>query len=216
VLSKRGNLKILKLIGVRVVMDLREVLKRDYVQTAVMIIAAIVAVLVFWYGLSFVMGTGNPILAVASESMEPVLYRGDLILIEGIQSTADIYAASADADPQGDIIVFHKPIGIDELIVHRAISKEDNGDGTYTITTKGDNNRVPDGWKVEEEHVVGRYLGKIPWVGHIALLFAETEVKIAFILLWVVILLIVELAPVIRKRLKGSGDDGDASLYKSL
>ena len=197
-------------------MDLREVLKRDYVQTAVMIIAAIAAVLVFWYGLSFVMGTGNPILAVASESMEPVLYRGDLILIEGIQSTAEIYAAPADADPKGDIIVFHKPIGIDELIVHRAISKEDNGDGTFTITTKGDNNRVPDGWSVQEQHIVGRYLGKIPWVGHIALLFAETEVKIAFILLWVVILLVVELAPIIKKKIKKGDADVEASLYKSL
>ena len=196
-------------------MNLREVLKRDYVQTFVMIIAAIVAVLIFWYGLSFVMGTGNPILAVASESMEPVLYKGDLILIEGIQNPADIYAAYADEDPQGDILVFHKPIGVDELIVHRAVEKIDNGDGTYSFKTKGDNNPGRDGWTVEESHIVGRYLGKIPWVGNIALLFAETEVKIAFIVLWVVILLIVELAPTIKRKVKG-GDDVEASLYKSL
>jgi len=54
-------------------MNLRKVLKRDYVQTAVIVIVAILAVLIFWYSLTIVFRTENPILAVASGSMEPVL-----------------------------------------------------------------------------------------------------------------------------------------------
>ena len=190
-------------------MNLRELLKRDYVQTAVMVIVAIVAVLIFWYSLTIVFGTENPILAVASQSMEPVLYKGDLILIEGVKNASDIYVATKDANPPGDIIVFYRG---DERIVHRAVEKILNDDGTYSFTTWGDNNDRPDWTEVQESDVVGRYLGKVPWLGHIALFFSDTEVKVAFIALWIIVLVAIELAPSIRKKLK-SGDD-EASRYK--
>jgi signal peptidase I len=168
------------------------------------------AVLIFWYGLSFVVRTDHPILAVASGSMEPVLYRGDLILIEGVQSAGDIHAATKDSAQPGDIIVFHR---YDELIVHRAVEKILNDDGTYSFKTWGDNNAWPDGPLVKESDVVGKYLGiKVPWLGNIALFFAPFEVKVVFIALWVIVLLLVEFAPLIRKRLKRS--DYEASLYK--
>jgi len=192
----------------RAVMDLHEFFKRDYVQTALMIIVAILAVLIFWYGLSFFLGTENPVLAVASESMEPVLYKGDLILIEGVKDPADIYAAPKDASPPGDIIIFYR---FDERIVHRAVEKTLNDDGTYSFTTWGDNNIWPDGRPVQQSDIVGKYLGKLPWLGHIALFFADTEVKVAFIALWIIILVIVELAPSIRRKLKGN--EVEESLY---
>jgi len=192
-------------------MNLREVLKRGYVQTAVMIIVAILAVLIFWYGLTFFYGTENPILAVASESMEPVLYKGDLILIEGIKNPADIYVATKDVDPPGDIIIFHRPVGQDERIVHRVVERIDNGDGTYSFKTWGDNNGHKDPWIVEESDLIGKYLGKVPFLGHIALFFSETEVKIAFIALWVIVLVAIELVPSIRK--KNKSGDNEASIY---
>jgi signal peptidase len=191
-------------------MKLPDILKRDYMQTAVMIIAVILVVLIFWYGLSFVFGTDHPILAVASGSMEPVLYKGDLILIEGVQSAADIHAATKDAEQPGDIIVFHR---YNELIVHRAVEKKLNEDGTYSFTTWGDNNAWPDGTPVKESDIVGKYIGiKIPWLGNIALFFAPFEVKIVFIALWIIVLLLVEFVPLIRKRFKRG--DYEASLYK--
>jgi signal peptidase len=191
-------------------MKLPEILKRDYMQTAIMIIAVILIVLIFWYGLSFVFKTEHPILAVASGSMEPVLYKGDLILIEGVQSAADIHAASKDAAQPGDIIVFHR---YNELIVHRAVEKKLNDDGTYSYKTWGDNNAWPDGSWVKQSDIVGKYLGiKVPWLGNIALFFAPFEVKVAFIALWIIVLLLVEFVPLIRKRLKRS--DYEASLYK--
>ncbi len=191
-------------------MKLSGILKRDYMQTVIMIVAVILAVLIFWYGLSFVFRTENPILAVASGSMEPVLYKGDLILIEGIQSADDIHAATKDADQPGDIIVFHRS-GV--LIVHRAVEKTINADGTYSFRTWGDNNGGPDGREVKESDIVGRYLGvKVPWLGNIALFFTPFEVKVAFVALWIIVIVIVEVAPSARKKLK-RGDD-EASLYK--
>ncbi len=195
-------------------MKLPGILKRDYMQTVIMIVAVILLVLIFWYGLSFVFRTENPILAVASGSMEPLLYAGDLILIEGVENAADIHTATKDSDQPGDIIVFYRYYGQNNaLIVHRAVEKTLNSDGTYSFKTWGDNNNWPDGELVKESDVVGRYLGiKVPWLGNIALFFADFEVKVAFIALWVIVLIMIEIIPLMRKRFK-RGDD-EASLYK--
>jgi len=190
-------------------MKLPEVLKRDYVQTVIMILAVILVVLIFWYSLRFAFRTDYPILAVASGSMEPVLYKGDLIVVEGVQNAADIHVAPADADSPGDILVYQ---GMEDLIVHRAIDKR-VVDGRTIFIIHGDAN--PDGAneQVDEDRIVGRYTGvKVPWLGNIALFFADFEVKVAFIALWIILLIIIELAPLARKRLK-RGDD-EASLYK--
>jgi signal peptidase len=188
---------------------LPDLFKRDYVNTIIMILVVILIVFVFWYGLRFVFRTEHPILAVASGSMEPVLYKGDLIFVEGIQNPGDIYAAAKNADPPGDVIIYRGP---KELIVHRAIEKTNNPDGTYSFTTQGDANSYPDP-KVDGRNVVGRYIGfKIPLLGHIALFFSDDNIKVAFIALWIVALILLELYPWLRKRFRRS--DTEASLYK--
>jgi len=190
-------------------MKLPEVLKRDYVQTVIMILAVILAVLIFWYGLRFAFRTDYPILAVASGSMEPVLYKGDLILVEGVPNAADIHVAPKDADSPGDILVYQ---GVNDLIVHRAIDKR-IVDGKYIFILHGDANPENADEQVDEDRIVGRYTEfKVPWLGNIALFFADFEVKVAFIALWIILLIIIELAPLVRKRLKRG--DAEASLYK--
>lgn len=194
-------------------MNLPNVLKQDYMQTIIMIAVVVIAVLLFWYGLSFVLKTGNPVLAVASGSMEPVLYKGDLIVIEGIEEVANIDVGTKDSNHPGDIIVFNEPGLSEELIVHRAVEMIDNGDGSYSFKTWGDNNGFKDGWTVEENDIIGRYIGiKVPWLGNIALYFASFEVKVAFIALWIVVIVIVEVAPSVRKKLKSNKTE--ESLYK--
>lgn len=184
-------------------MKLPELLKRDYVQSIIMILAVILIVLLFWYALSSVFGTENPLLAVASESMEPVLYKGDLILIEGVEDMSTIRAATKDAEVPGDIIVYRRFDG--ELIVHRAVDTRTNLDGTYSFQTWGDNNQYPDGGWVDESEVVGRYLDfKIPWFGHIPLAFADFTNKVLLVVLCAAILLLVEFYPLLRKRLQHS------------
>ena len=191
-------------------MKLPEVLKRDYVQTAIMIIVVILAVLIFWYGLRFAFRTEYPILAVASGSMEPVLYAGDLIVIEGIQNFADIHVAPKDADPPGDILVYQGP---EDLIVHRAIDKKNGTDGSIVFIIHGDANLDGANEHIGEEKIVGRYTGfKVPWLGNIALFFADFNTKVAFIALWIILLIVIELIPLVRKRIKRG--DAEASLYK--
>ncbi|MDH5702472.1 MAG: signal peptidase I, partial [Candidatus Bathyarchaeota archaeon] len=149
---------------------LAELLRKDYVQTVIMVIITIVIVIVFWYGLRFAFRTEHPLLAVASGSMEPVLYEGDLILVQGVQNALEIHVAPKDANSPGDIIVFRKPTYPSDLIVHRAVG---NGtDTTYYLITQGDANPGPDGWRVRESDIVGKYTGvKVPLLGHIALFF---------------------------------------------
>jgi signal peptidase len=191
-------------------MKLPEILKRDYVQTIIMILAVILAVLIFWYGLRFAFRTEYPILAVASGSMKPVLYEGDLIFVEGIQNFSDIHVAPKDADHPGDILVYK---GVPELIVHRAIDKKESTDGSIVFIIHGDAN--PEGYneQIAEDRIIGRYIGfKVPWLGNIALFFEPLERKVAFIALWVVLLIIIELAPSAGK--KDKRGDAEASLYK--
>jgi signal peptidase I len=191
-------------------MKLPEVLKRGYVQTIIMIVVVIVAVLVFWYGLRFALRTEYPILAVASGSMEPILYRGDLIVVEGIDNVSDIYVAPKDAENPGDILVYQ---GATEMIVHRAIDKRTGPDEKIVFIIHGDANGEGANEHVHEDKIIGRYIEfKVPWLGHIALAFQNTENKVAFISLWIVILILIEAAPYVMKKLKG-GDD-EASLYK--
>ena len=173
-------------------------LKMDYVQTVAMVIIAIVIVIAFWIGLRYFFKTDHPLLAVASGSMEPILYKGDLILVVGIQN-----ACLINATPEyGDIIVFRKPAYSDDLIVHRAIKKDEVG-GFCIFTTKGDANPAPDGWRIRETEIIGKYTGtKIPFLGYIVLFFEPIQVKIAFILLWVILLIILELIPSLNKRLE--------------
>lgn len=186
-------------------MNIPTLLKRDYMQTIIMIVVVIIAVLVFWFGLSFIFGTDHPVLAVASGSMEPVLYAGDLIVIEGIPDVNDIYAAPASSNPPGDIVVYQ---GTRELIVHRVIDKTVSNNGIITFIFHGDANPPGANEQVNQARIVGRYVGfKIPWLGHVALFFDPLERKIAFVGLWVIILLIVELIPEVRKKLKNDNNE---------
>jgi len=195
-------------------MQLPEILKRDYIQTIIMIGIVIGIVLVFWFGIGFVFKTEHPILAVASGSMEPILYKGDLILIEGVKDISEIQIGTKDSETPGDIIVFDEPGTSSELIIHRAVTRIDNGDGTYSFKTWGDNNSYQDWWEVDENAIVGRYLGiKIPWVGEFVLFIQPFEVKIAFFVLLAGILLLVELGPTIKKKIN-SEEESQESLYK--
>lgn len=192
-------------------MKLPEILKRGYVQTIIMIVVVILAVLLFWYGLRFAFRTEYPILAVASGSMEPVLYAGDLIVVEGIENVSDIYVAPKDAEKPGDIVVYQ---GATELIVHRAIDKKIGTDGKIVFIIHGDANAEGANEHVHESKIIGRYVGfKVPWLGQIALAFQKTEIKVVFIALWILVLIGIEAAPYVIRKLKGS-NDGEASLYK--
>jgi signal peptidase len=180
---------------------LKRLWKNEYFKTAVMIIIVVAIVFGFWFGSQMVLSTQYPALAVASGSMcmlpgsycdgwsnpfEPTLHVGDLIIVRGV-NPEEIKAAPY---PNGDIIVFHQPYADGELIVHRAIANQ-TVDGKFFFKTKGDGNASPDSTLVSEDHVVGKVILRIPWVGHISLLM-NNSFGILIIALLLIILVIAE------------------------
>jgi len=94
----------------------------------------------------------------------------------------------------GDIIVFHKPGSWSELIVHRAVDKYETGDGYYFVT-KGDNNGSKDPYPVPEQNLVGKVIGRIPWIGYIRIALGTNT---SLILLVVIVLIIIFSDEIIR------------------
>ncbi|MDH5754345.1 MAG: signal peptidase I [Candidatus Bathyarchaeota archaeon] len=185
------------------VAKLKQIWENEYFKTAIMIVLMIAIVFGFWYGSQLVLNTQYPGLAVASGSMctvkgmrcdgwshpfETTLHIGDLIIVQGI-NPEEIKAAPY---PDGDIIVFRQQYAGGELIVHRAIAKEKRDDKWY-FQTQGDGNAGPDSPtpNIPEDHVIGKVVLRIPWVGHIAL-FLRNSSGIFIILFFIIILVIIE------------------------
>ena len=127
----------------------------------------LVAVVVGGYGMFMIaMGT-SPIVVVTSGSMEPTMYRGDLIIIQ--------YRTAEDIQLQ-DIIVYQ-----DNPTVSRVVQIEII-DGEYYYSTKGDNNAAQDAGVRSHDDIIGVVVGIIPWVGNIPLAL-ETEFGIIILVL---------------------------------
>ena len=210
--------------GTALTANLKKLWKNEYVQTAVVIGLIALAVFGFWYGSQVVLNTPYPALAVVSGSMcipydgacngqfhpfARTLHIGDLIIVQGVNP------ADLNADyPNSDIIVFHKPGDPDELIVHRIVAKEVIN-GTIYFRTKGDGNsntkwpNTPtpseyDPWEengisgVSENHVVGKVVMRIPWLGHVVL-FMRNSIGLPIVIALIIILVIVEfIVPLLR------------------
>jgi signal peptidase len=69
---------------------------------------------------------------VVSGSMEPVLYRGDIVIVDQNPSSVQV----------GDIVIY-KATWVPEDVIHRVKEIYETSNGTYLIT-KGDHNPVPD------------------------------------------------------------------------
>lgn len=82
---------------------------------------------------------------IVSESMEPEIKVGDMVLIK---------YTSYDNVEIGDIIAYeHELNGKNIIIVHRIQEKTNEG-----IITKGDNNTSVDNWIVTDKDLVGKVL----------------------------------------------------------
>lgn len=110
---------------------------------------------------------------VVSGSMEPVMYRGDIVVLE----KANLLGFQ-EFDPgevqEGDIVVYNAAWH-DGPVIHRVISKGQIN-GTTVFEIKGDNNNVADPYWVTEGQITSRvvtYNGQpliIPKIGYISIL----------------------------------------------
>ena len=181
------------------------ILKNSYVKTVILAVVIIGIVMGFWIGLKAGLRTDYPLLTVASGSMVPTLNVGDLIAVQGIENASALYVAPK---PDGEIIVFRSPRMEGELIVHRAIYKALNpSDQLWYFRTEGDANFSPDNWfgsetwngMISQNRIVGRVIGKVPWVGYIPL-YIRTREGIILIVILIVLILMAEYLPVLLKK----------------
>jgi signal peptidase len=102
--------------------------KKEIKETIIYVFIGLMLAYVINTGLGYALNTSKPVMAVVSSSMEPTFYRGDLVVIKGID---------AEDIKVGDIIVYDNPYrGIP--VVHRVIDIKETEDG-IEFYTKGDN-----------------------------------------------------------------------------
>jgi signal peptidase I len=145
------------------------------------------------------------------------LHKGDLIIVQGVDPRE-----LNTSYPDSDIIVFHQPSDPDDLIVHRIVAV-DEVNGTLYFQTKGDGNsptkwpdtpspseydpwveKIPGEEKeirgVSENHVIGKVVMRIPWVGHLVL-FMRNSVGLPIVAALIIIIVILEFVfPLLRKK----------------
>lgn len=141
--------------------------------TALFVVLGVLLAVGLNHGMSIVMATDYPIVAVESNSMIPVFYRGDILLIKGV---------TPETLKTGDIMVFSVP-GRQTPIVHRVISI--NGDGTYQ--TKGDANQGQHPWEtsIQFSQIKGKEILIVPLLGWVKI--GITEIVVPNILFFVLI-----------------------------
>ncbi len=120
-------------------------------------------------------GTESPAVVVLSGSMEPSMYRGDILILIR-RPTIEI----------GDVVVYQ--IENEKIpIVHRISSiqtfKEKNGKSKTIFLSKGDNNKVDDRGLypknkiyLDESNIVGHVFASIPYSGFLTLLLNDYPV----------------------------------------
>jgi signal peptidase I len=112
---------------------------------------------------------------VVSGSMEPVFYRGDVVVIEKT-NLFGIQEVNPTDLKVGDIIIYNAT-WFPEPVIHRIISIQTGSDGQTYYVTKGDNNPKPDPSLVS----TGQVQAKVVSIGNQPLVIP----KIGYITLWI-------------------------------
>jgi len=111
---------------------------------------------------------------VSSGSMEPVLYKGDIVVIDYNPSTIEV----------GDIIVYKASWFENKPVIHRVVEKQTSNDGIYYVI-KGDNNDIQDPYPVSRNQIISKVVMidskpfVIPKIGYISL-WAQKILKYLF------------------------------------
>ena len=120
-------------------------------------------------------------MSVLTGSMEPNYKVGDIVIVK---------KTDTDELKNKDVITFYSsdPDMEGQIVTHRIIDiTEENGQRLFE--TKGDNNKIADIEKVEENDVIGKVEGRIPYVGKAAT-FMQTN-RVAFFLIVILPMLVI-------------------------
>ena len=170
--------------------------KRELIEDAIVIGLVLIIIWGTGIGLQFYLQTPSPLLAVESESMEPTLYRGDLVVVRAVDPTTLQI---------GDIVIYDTtdlgPAFSGTPIVHRIIDIV-NLSGELFFFFKGDNNPIPDPWNRTADDIIAKVIGSVRYLGFVTLLlispYGLTSIIVLIVIFIVTSLLCDNLAP--RKR----------------
>lgn len=152
---------------------------------------------------------GHMPMIVLTESMEPTINAGDLIITK---------SAKAEDIEVGDIISYFDPeSNKGSIVTHRVNKIVPQDDGTLSFETYGDNNKNADGeysidkTLVPEDDLIGTYRFRIAGFGHVAMFMQSIPGLIVCVL--VPLLLLVAYDIIRRKQFeKANKKDTDALL----
>ena len=158
--------------------------------TTVLLIASILVVAALFVPRLF----GVKPYAVISGSMEPTYHVGSLIYVG---------KASPESIEVGDPITF--TLGdSDTIVTHRVIAIDEEN---QTFSTKGDNNKVPDGSPVTFANLIGKPLFTVPVLGYVSA-YANTRQGLIIIVTAIVALLVLAFLPDLLMKDTKNKDNG--------
>lgn len=123
------------------------------------IATAVVAVLTVWFALGIF-----PVFptAIVSNSMEPDVSRGDIVLIQKIDP---------NTLQEQDVILY----ALDNIQVFHRIIKVEYEQGVKQFVVKGDNNQYADPKAVLIQQIIGKHIATIPYLGWPGVLLQQSE-----------------------------------------
>jgi len=190
--------------------------KRKIVVAILLIVFAFSGSFLIYFIMQLSLNTNTPMVVVVSGSMEPNLYRGDLLFLKGIDP-ANIKNGTAEGK-EGDIIVFDArglpgwTTAPSEPIVHRVIAKR--YDSGWFFFTKGDANPSHDGGWVPESRVIGIVVGRIPYIGWVKILLTDSGLLVPLLVIVSALLIISIVWDIIKgDDEKGNGKRNDKFIF---
>ena len=144
-------------------------------------------------------------LIVLTDSMQPVISGGDLIIC---------HTAEAEEIAKGDVIAFFDPAGNGTSIVTHRVLEIVEADGEISFRTKGDNNNAEDKLLVPADNLVAVYKTRIAGAGNVAMFMQSTTGLIVCVVFPIIALVGYDL--IRRKMYERKRDDDTAALMAEL
>lgn len=94
---------------------------------------------------------------MVSESMEPTINKGDLVL------ASENYGGLTE----GDVVVYKARWFNDKNVLHRIVSSRTDKDGIRFYKTKGDNNSVNDPGEITVQDIKSEVVTVVPYGGYV-------------------------------------------------
>jgi signal peptidase I len=169
-----------------------EIPVKDVVDIGIFIVVLFMLTFGMFWILQASLHTKTPMVVVSSGSMTGTYNEGDLLFVRGEVNPAEIEAGDHYLKT-GDVIVFEAIWSTSgDPIVHRVVNATyDSVEGIWKFRTWGDANPGPDQpaedtsltrpW-VREDEIVGKVVGRIPWIGWVKLGLARTNLTIPIII----------------------------------